>query len=217
MSSISLSKTDSPKQQGLKKNIRIVIIGSRKASTEALLEISKISSAFSELNAMNLPFETVLISGGADGVDITAEKAFGKGRKHIILAYPSDKEDEEHIIYKPDQYATRLVDLLHPFPENIKKVDRPFLERDVLLIIGEKHSDGTRIPSDFVVAWTPDGRVQGGTAMGIRTARHRGIPVFNIAIQKELSALRGVYASLRDGIIPDFPSMSRDITWRNRR
>ena len=103
------------------------------------------------------------------------------------------------------------------FPENIKKTDRPFLERDVLLIIGEKHSDGTRTPSDFVVAWTPDGRVQGGTAMGIRTARHMGIPVFNIAIQKELSTLRGVYASLRDGIIPDFQSLSRDIIWRNRR
>ena len=217
MSSTSLSNTRIQNQESQKKSIRIAIIGSRKAPAEALSEISKIASAFSELNDKNLPFEIVLVSGGADGVDITAEKAFGKGRKHIIFAYPSDKEDEEHIIYKSDQYASRLVDLLHLFPENIKKTDRPFLERDVLLIIGEKHSDGTRTPSDFVIAWTPDGRVQGGTAMGIRTARHIGIPVFNIAIQKELSSLRGVYASLRNGIIPDFPAMSRDATRSSRR
>ena len=35
-------------------------------------------------------------------------------------------------------------------------------------------------PVHAVVAWTAGGRVEGGTGMGIRIARARGIPVLNL-------------------------------------
>ena len=35
-------------------------------------------------------------------------------------------------------------------------------------------------PVDAVVAWTVQGRVEGGTGMGIRIAESRGIPVLNL-------------------------------------
>jgi hypothetical protein len=39
--------------------------------------------------------------------------------------------------------------------------------------------------SKFVICWTPNGELKGGTAQAIKIAKNYGIPVFNLAIEKD--------------------------------
>ena len=45
-----------------------------------------------------------------------------------------------------------------------------------MIILGERLSE----PVKFVLCHTPDGKDTGGTGLGIRIAKSRGIPVFNL-------------------------------------
>ena len=200
----------------LKKTIRILMVGSRTAPPAALDLMARISASFSDLNRRDLPFTIEFVSGGAEGVDTAAERAFAYGKKKIILAYPAEGcNDSSHIVYQPDPDAIRLVDHLHPDPPKRGSRSRRFLERDVIQVIGPMRPDGGREPVDFVVAWTPEGRLIGGTAMAIRTAWTKKIRVYNVDIPQDLVDLRDAYAAMRDGRIPDF-HMTHPRERRNR-
>lgn len=45
-------------------------------------------------------------------------------------------------------------------------------------------------PVDFVVCWTKNGELKGGTALGMRIAKHYNIPIYNLAIDKDIESLK---------------------------
>lgn len=120
-----------------------------------------------------------LRSGGADGADSAFEIGAGE-KKEIFLPFEGFNNSESKFFNPPDK-AFKIVEKLHPAWEKCKPHVRCFHARNVQQVLG-KNLDN---PSDFVVCWTRNGKLVGGTAMSIRIAREYDIPVFNLAIEED--------------------------------
>jgi hypothetical protein len=62
------------------------------------------------------------------------------------------------------------------------------MARNAMQILGED----LQTPTEFVIAWTIDGRDSGGTGQALRMADYYGIPIFNLFfsnIRERLEAL----------------------------
>lgn len=167
-------------------------IGSRKLdvhSEDAALWRSVIT-AFCRLDGPRFP--VTMRTGGAPGADMIAEEAF-HGRVDVILPWRGFNGHHEGIIYSHDAEAAAYVDRLHPAPGRLLSGARLCLERDVWQVIGPPWA---RRDVDLVLAWTPSGMMAGGSAMAMRVALSRGIPVFNVGSQEGLESLRSLYLSL---------------------
>lgn len=174
-------------------------IGSRKLDVhceDATLWRSVIT-AFCRLDEPHFP--VTMRSGGAPGADMIAEEAF-HGRVDIILPWRGFNGHHGGIVYSHDAEAAAVVDRLHPAPGRLSPGARLCLERDVWQVIGPPWA---RSDVDLGLAWTPSGMMAGGSAMAMRTALSRGIPVFNIGSQEGLESLRRLYLSLRRALATD--------------
>ncbi|MCA1800211.1 MAG: hypothetical protein LC650_02865, partial [Actinobacteria bacterium] len=63
----------------------------------------------------------------------------------------------------------------HPKWDIIGSTGRDFLARNGYQVLGKN----LKSPSDFIVCWTPEGKITGGTGQALRLADHYRIPVFN--------------------------------------
>lgn len=110
----------------------------------------------------------VLRSGGAKGAD----SAFALGLNH--------KE-----IYRPEncpEYCVDYASKFHPAWNKCSKIAKKLHGRNSQIILG-KYLDE---PSEFVICWTPDAKVVGGTGLAIKIAKRNKIRVFNLADDKVL-------------------------------
>lgn len=102
-----------------------------------------------------------LRSGGADGAD----SAFAiVDKKEIFTA--SDYRDE----------LRSYIDKFHPTPERVSGYAEKLIGRNVLILLGSQLNEKVQ----FLICWTPGGKVVGGTGFTIKVARHLGIPVYNL-------------------------------------
>lgn len=128
----------------------------------------------------------LLRSGGSEGADMIAETTF-KGAKEIILPWTDfNGTHPDALIYRKDSEAEEIVNRLHPAPEKLKTGARKCIERDVWEIIGPPNS---RRDANAVICWTPEAKMVGGTAMAMRVAKEKGIPIYNIADPRDLERL----------------------------
>lgn len=135
-------------------------IGSRKAPKETLDQCQLVSSLLE-----NLGF--VLRSGGAVGCD----QAFEKG-----VISPKNKE-----IFRPKGATTeakRLAGQIHPAWDQCDEYAKNLHGRNIQITLG---LDLT-VPVKFVICWTPEGEVVGGSRTAMVLAIEKGIPIFNLAI-----------------------------------
>lgn len=113
----------------------------------------------------------ILRSGGAKGAD----KAFEIG---------IDKKE----IFRPEhcpQYCIDYASKFHPHWDKCNKYVKKLHGRNAQIILG-KYLDE---PSKFVICWTVDGKIEGGTGLAIRIAQENKIPVFNLSDEKTLKRL----------------------------
>ena len=114
-------------------------------------------------HAKRLEYEGyVLRSGGATGADT----AFADGC--------TDK-----VIYRPTQATTAALDLASKYHPNWKACNdyvRRLHARNAFIILGEDLDE----PSEFVMCWTPEGKVVGGTGLALRICEDYGIEVINL-------------------------------------
>jgi len=120
-----------------------------------------------------------LRSGGAKAADSAFEAGAG-AKKEIFLPWKKFNEHDSPF-YKPQEEAYKIASEIHPNWQACKEHVRCFHARNALIILGKD----LQTPSDFVVCWTRDGKMFGGTSIGIRMARKFDIPVFNLAIEKD--------------------------------
>lgn len=80
--------------------------------------------------------------------------------------------------------AYKLYRGLNRRPEAVRRL----MTRNVAIILGGDEN-GPGVPSEFVACWTPEAKLKGGTAMGIKVARAYDIPVYNFAEQREKELL----------------------------
>lgn len=150
-------------------------IGSRSTPIAELEIITRIAY-FLETNGF------ILRSGGAEGADQAFEKGVSRpDMKRILRPKHSTAEAEE------------IASQIHPMWSACNEYARKLHGRNVQLILGED----LKSPSEFVLAWTLDGKARGGTRTGLVLAQQRGIPTFNLADRQERIKLAVFLVNMR--------------------
>lgn len=134
-------------------------IGSRETPANVLLVMQRIASQLE-----NLGF--VLRSGGATGADQAFESGVIDNRhKQIFYATHATKK------------AIDLASTIHPAWQYCTEYARKLHGRNCMQVLGTNLDT----PSKFVICWTRDAKLVGGTATAIALAKRQGIKVFNLA------------------------------------
>lgn len=110
-----------------------------------------------------------LRSGGAAGADKAFEVGCdaAHGQKEIFTADNFDIPE----------WAFNTVEVYHPAPHKLSDYAWRLHARNAMILLG---ADGaSRV--NFIVCWTPNGAVTGGTGQALRIAEDYGIPVRNLA------------------------------------
>jgi hypothetical protein len=142
-------------------------IGSRETPLEVCRKMTEIASKLSQ-------FHYVLRSGGAPGADSAFE--VGAKNKQIFLPWNGfNGKVENREEYLIPEKRLDLVEQFHPNPKALSKRGLDLMSRNSYQILGPELND----PVDFVLCWTKDGKFSGGTAQGLRIAKHYDIPIFN--------------------------------------
>lgn len=152
-------------------------IGSRETPESVRPLIHKVARRLNELGY-------TLRSGGADGADTFFEEA--ADRKEIFLPW---KKFNGRIVEKqfqgPTQAAKELAaEQIYKYADRTQGV-RKLLARNMHQVLGLNLDS----PVDFIVCWTRDGKIAGGTAYAIRLGKSRGIRTFNLCKEKDVDAL----------------------------
>lgn len=128
-----------------------------------------------------------LRSGAAEGAD----SAFASGVQHHAEIWipwksfgnPHNPNHTYRVISANDKPAFESVDKFHPSPSSLSEAARKLMARNYRQIVGTGIED--RQDSKFVICWTPNGELKGGTAQAIKIANSLNIPVFNLAIEAD--------------------------------
>ena len=154
-------------------------IGSRETPSVILGVFKKLSSDLEDMGVL-------LRSGGAPGAD----SAFALGvkeEKHKRIYIPSngfnglyDRKDNMIMdcrkLTKDIKDQSRIiVNRFHPNPRALKPYAMELMMRNTYQILGHT----LNLVSNFVVCWTVNGDLVGGTAQALRLAKAYDIPVFN--------------------------------------
>lgn len=120
-----------------------------------------------------------LHSGGARGAD-TAYASGAPDARTLHLPWPGYEGHAGDDCHVPaGDVFHRCIALAsdhHPAWQRCSRGARSLHARNVSILLGPDLAT----PVNAVVCWTRDGKVLGGTGMGIRIARHFGIPVLNL-------------------------------------
>lgn len=135
-----------------------------------------------------------LRSGHSTGPDIRFEEPYfsaDENMKEIYLPWKGFNGSNSKL-YKIEKWAYDSVDELHPAPHLVTEPAKKLLARNYHQLLGY---DETK--SDFMICWTKNGDDVGGTGQTIRVARRYGIPIFNLAIEKDKEKLSKFLETLK--------------------
>lgn len=133
-------------------------------------------------------------SGGANGTDL-AFQANGFAPGDIYLPWKNFNKEVNRMVSKDEggQYryieapkltnwyeALEILDDVRPLVTLPERTHRLLHGRNVYQVLGDNLND----PSSFLICWTLDGKVAGGTATAIKIAQNYNVPVINLAIEK---------------------------------
>lgn len=121
-------------------------------------------------------WQHTLRSGGAEGADETFEIgcATNGGKMEIYLPYRRFRGNKSELFGSTPE-ARRIAKEFHPNWGALGSKGRDFMGRNVYQILGA----GLDKPSDFVVCYTMNGLITGGTGQALRMAEAYKIPIFN--------------------------------------
>lgn len=143
-------------------------IGARKTPKDVIEKMRKISLYLTKKGY-------VLRSGGADGADSAFESTAVKSE--IFLSRDADF------------HAIKLAETYHPNFKALKTdYARGLMGRNMMILLGSDVLNPQ--PVDFVICWTPKGKITGGTGHSLRAAIDYSIPIFNLATDPKLLELK---------------------------
>lgn len=152
-------------------------IGSRQTPEPVLKLMEMIAKKCAQRN-------TILRSGGATGADNAFEQGCDSenGDKEIFLPWPG---------YNGKQGITpansKVIKIAQTFIPNILEIDRSkrlLLLRNIHIILGKD----LRSPCGFVICWTKDESMLGGTGFTLRVAKSNLIIIKNLANRETFNA-----------------------------
>lgn len=120
-----------------------------------------------------------LRSGGAPGADSTFEKY--ATIKEIYLPWKNFNENKSGLFLNSMdqnlvQKAKDIAKMYHPFWIHLSEAGKKLMTRNTFQILGID----LKTPVDFVVCWTQEGRMKGGTGQALRISKSLDIPIFNL-------------------------------------
>lgn len=191
--------------------MRIALIGSRQLEQKQgyFEDIKLCYNVCMRLAQLGITFTSGLCEIGMDGI---AQKAYSKA---VDLGLAKESQFE---VYVADQYnirrstlprrhlatvrnkdltseTERIASEVHPAWDRCNEWARGMHSRNCHQILGYD----LQSPVDAVICWTPDGKIQGGTATAIRIALKYNIPVFNLGTKDKESVLQNIKKFLEDG------------------
>ena len=184
--------------------MRIALIGSRQLEQkqEYFDDIKLCYNVCMRLAQLGVTFTSGLCEIGMDGI---AQKAYSKA---VDLGLAKESQFE---VYVADQYnirrstlprrhlaivrnkdliseTERIASEVHPAWDRCNEWARGMHSRNCHQILGYD----LQSPVDAVICWTPDGKIQGGTATAIRISMKYDIPVFNLGVSDKKSVLNDI-------------------------
>jgi hypothetical protein len=117
----------------------------------------------------------ILRSGGAPQADTYFENGVTFAHNAEIYLPWKRFNNNPSELYKPTKAAYQLAEKFHPNWAALSEAGKALHARNSHQIIGQ-HG---KILSEFVIAWTKDGKMVGGTSQALRIAKHFEIPIFN--------------------------------------
>lgn len=191
--------------------MRIALIGSRQLEQkqEYFKDIQLCYNVAFRLATLGITFTSGLCELGFDAI---AQKAYSEA---VDLGCAEDGQFE---VYVADQYnikrstlprkhlaiirnkdliaeTERIASEVHPAWDRCNEWARGMHSRNCHQILGYD----LKSPVDAVICWTPNGKIQGGTATAIRIALKYNIPVFNLGTKDKESVLQSIKKFLEDG------------------
>ena len=133
--------------------------------------------------AQTLATKAVLRSGGARGADSAFYQGYVQagspdGQLEIYLPQQTFNGfvcDGKSVFGPPTKEARAIAREYHPNWPNLGCLGRDFMARNAYQVLGYD----LNTPTTFIICWTKDGKVVGGTGQALRMAEDLGIPVLN--------------------------------------
>lgn len=127
----------------------------------------------------------VLRSGGARGADRAFEEGVDRINPKLRLRYIALNAERNPEWFN---HARKY----HPGWRNLSREVQQLHARNSAIMLNDHLND----PVKFVVCWTVDGQVAGGTGQALRIAPDYSIPVFNLALPDDEGRMWQFVASL---------------------
>lgn len=133
----------------------------------------------------------LLRSGGAKGADrafeigclnSSANNNRG-GDRNIFLPWKDFNHNKSARTYIPDE-AYDLAKCYYKNWTSINASTKKLLARDCLQVLGLKPISEPD-PSDFLICWTKNGEIVGGTGLAMKIAKDNFIPIYNFALKED--------------------------------
>lgn len=151
-------------------------IGSRKTPDDVLKNMKILGTILG--GSDTIPKSYTLRSGGAAGADTAFEIGCdaSNGAKEIYLPWSGfNGKKSQYIGASP--MAFNMTERFHPNWHALSPAAKKLMARNVYQVLGHD----LKTPADFIVCWTPNGTITGGTGQALRMAKFFKIPVFNLA------------------------------------
>jgi len=145
-------------------------IGSRNTPIHILTEMTALAT---ELETHGL----ILRSGGASGADTAFEAGVKDPHNAKIFLPWHNFNQNTSALYRITADALDMAKKYHPAWHRCSAAARKFHARNCYQILG----NNLDTKSQFVLCWTPNGEMVGGTSQALRIAKDLGIPIFNMA------------------------------------
>ncbi len=137
----------------------------------------------------------VLRSGGAAGADSAFERGVANPQANAQIYLPSQSFNSRTVGSQPQylnyqslpgaQQAFSTLHQYHPAPQRLSPFAQHLMARNAMQILGPD----LKSPSSMVVAWTPEGKVTGGTGQALRMADTYQIPIRNLGDPMTLESI----------------------------
>lgn len=151
---------------------KIAGIGSRKTPGNVLDQMESLARMMAERG-------WEVRSGHAEGADYAFEKG-ARASCVVFLPWPGFNAAMpmlgRPVVVLPSAETDEIVSRYHPNWRSLSPGGWNLMRRNGCQVLGENLDD----PVDFVVCWTPRGKLAGGTAQAMRIALDRGIPIINM-------------------------------------
>jgi len=124
-----------------------------------------------------------LRSGGAQGADTFFESYAIK--KEIFLPWKDFNKNESNLYSDPHPLAIEMAKIFHPNYEGLSEAAKRLMARNSQQIFG----GDMKTPVEFVVCWTKEGKMIGGTSQALRISKEYNIPIYNLALENDVVKL----------------------------